>query len=90
LCADLFNWNICDFYLPCSVFHSTASFACPYTSDLIPAAPDSSSAAPSYVAIMTEDFSKILKVDKQAYTVTVQAGLKVLDLLRYVCGLSAM
>jgi FAD/FMN-containing dehydrogenase len=33
---------------------------------------------------MTEDFSKILKVDKEAYTVTVQAGLKVLDLLRYV------
>jgi FAD/FMN-containing dehydrogenase len=68
-----------------SVFHSTASFACPYTSDLIPTAPDSSSAAPSYVAVMTEDFDKILKVDKAAYTVTVQAGLKVLDLLRYVC-----
>uniref|UniRef100_A0A383WHX7 FAD-binding PCMH-type domain-containing protein n=1 Tax=Tetradesmus obliquus TaxID=3088 RepID=A0A383WHX7_TETOB len=66
-----------------SVFHSTASFACPYTSDLIPAAPDSSSAAPSYVAVMTEGFNKVLKVDKAAYTVTVQAGLKVLDLLRW-------
>jgi FAD/FMN-containing dehydrogenase len=69
-------------FVSCSVFHSTASFACPYTSDLIPAAPDSSSAAPSYVAVMTEDFNEILKVDKEAYTVTVQAGLKVLDLLR--------
>ncbi|WIA41068.1 hypothetical protein OEZ86_004702 [Tetradesmus obliquus] len=66
-----------------SVFHSTASFACPYTSDLIPAAPDSSSAVPSYVAVMTEGFNKVLKVDKAAYTVTVQAGLKVLDLLRW-------
>jgi FAD/FMN-containing dehydrogenase len=31
---------------------------------------------------MTEGFNKILQVDKSAYTVRVQAGLKVLDLLR--------
>jgi FAD/FMN-containing dehydrogenase len=31
---------------------------------------------------MTEGFNKVLQVDKAAYTVTVQAGLKVLELLR--------
>lgn len=66
----------------CSVFHSPSSFPCPYTSDLTPP-PATSSAAPSTVAVLTEDYNKVLEVDQSAYTVRVQAGLKVLDLLRW-------
>lgn len=42
--------------LPCacfSVFHSTASFTCPYTSDVLTAVPETSSAAPSTAAVLT-------------------------------------
>lgn len=65
-----------------SIFHSPASFPCPYSSSLNPA-PSTSSAAPSTVAILTEDYTKILEVDKSAYTVRVQVGLTVINLLRW-------
>jgi hypothetical protein len=35
-----------------SIFHSTASFTCPWTSDVIPTVPDTSSIAPSIVAVL--------------------------------------
>lgn len=35
------------------VFHSTSSFTCPFTSDVIPVVPNTSSTAPSTVAVLT-------------------------------------
>lgn len=68
--------------LLCSVFHSTATFTCPYSSDLV-AAPVTSKAAPSTAAVLLENFDKILEVDRTNYIVRAQSGLKVLDLLRW-------
>lgn len=36
-----------------TVFHSTASFTCPHTSDVMPVVPATSSASPSTVAVLT-------------------------------------
>lgn len=67
---------------PRSVFHSTATFTCPYGSSLV-AAPDTSKVAPSTAAVLLEGFDKILEVDRANYVVRAQSGLKVLDLLRW-------
>jgi FAD binding domain len=68
---------------PCSIFHSTAGFPCPYSSSLTPAPAGMSANAPSTIAVVTENFNAVLKHDAAAATVRVQAGLQVLALLRW-------
>eukprot|EP00879_Flechtneria_rotunda_P014072 GHRR01014702.1.p1 GENE.GHRR01014702.1~~GHRR01014702.1.p1 ORF type:complete len:461 (+),score=131.27 GHRR01014702.1:498-1880(+) len=65
------------------IFHSPSSFTCPYYSSLVSKPPVISSTAPSTVAVLTEDYNKVLEVDKIAQTVRVQAGFRVIDLLRW-------
>lgn len=64
-------------------FHSSATFPCPFTSDVMTQPPAGSSAAPSTVAVMLQDFNQILAVDAAARVVRVQAGLQVIQLLRW-------
>jgi hypothetical protein len=57
----------------CRVFHSTASFTCPFTSDVVPAVPDTSSAAPSTVAVLTGGVAYAQPHNAQRHNVVIAA-----------------